>query len=148
MASKKQFRLKGVREDYYPSVVRYNIEHGTNLRVIAYGDDDNVTDYKCRIGYDKTGKALYLKEFFTVMWGNDEVELYCDISGMLQDFSLSGDVRNAEQNGRELQYTEQRGMFGRWHYNVLITIDGVRYYMYIKTIRTSSFARIMKKMTY
>ena len=49
------------------------------------------------------------------------------------------------EKGTPVSYTVQRGAFGRWHYNVLIEIDGFKYYFYIKTIRGSSFKRIMGK---
>ena len=111
MASKRQFKPERLREIYCHSVSRYSADNGLNLHAIDYTDDDNVTGYKCVLGVDKDGKPSYIKEFFSVMWGNDEV----------------------------------RGMFGRFHYNALITLDGTRYYFYIKTIRGASFKRIMDK---
>ena len=71
MASKRQFKPKRLREIYCHSVSRYSADNGLNLHAIDYTDDDNVTGYKCVLGVDKDGKPSYIKEFFSVMWGND-----------------------------------------------------------------------------
>ena len=128
MASKRQFKPKRMREVYCHSLSRYAKDNGLSLHAIDYTDDDNVTGYKCVLGVDKEGKPSYIKEFFSVMWGNDEVN-----------------VKHAAENGVDVSYTVQRGMFGRFHYNALITLGGTRYYFYIKTIRGASFKRIMDK---
>lgn len=145
MASKRQFKPKRLREIYCHSVSRYSADNGLNLHAIDYTDDDNVTGYKCVLGVDKDGKPSYIKEFFSVMWGNDEVNVFVDLADNLEGFSLTGEVKSAVENGVPVSYTIRRGMFGRFHYNALITLDGTRYYFYIKTIRGASFKRIMDK---
>ena len=145
MASKRQFKPKRLREIYCHSVSRYSADNGLNLHAIDYTDDDNVTGYKCVLGVDKDGKPSYIKEFFSVMWGNDEVNVFVDLAKNLEVCSLTGEVKSAVENGVPVTYTVRRGMFGRFHYNALITLDGTRYYFYIKTIRGASFKRIMDK---
>ena len=145
MASKRQFKCKRLREVYCHSLSRYAKENSLPLRAIDYTDNDNVTGYKCVLGLEKDGSPAYIKEFFSVMWGNDEVEVFVDLVDKLKDFALQGEVINAVEKGTPVSYTVQRGAFGRWHYNVLIEIDGFKYYFYIKTIRGSSFKRIMGK---
>ena len=145
MASKRQFKPKRLREIYCHSVSRYSADNGLNLHAIDYTDDDNVTGYKCVLGVDKDGKPSYIKEFFSVMWGIDVVNVFVDLADNLEGFSLTGEVKSAVENGVPVSYTVRRGMFGRFHYNGLITLDGTRYYFYIKTIRGASFKRIMDK---
>lgn len=145
MASKRQFKPKRMREVYCHSLSRYAKDNGLSLHAIDYTDDDNVTGYKCVLGVDKEGKPSYIKEFFSVMWGNDEVNVFVDLADNLASFTLQGEVKHAAENGVNVSYTMQRGMFGRFHYNALITLGGTRYYFYIKTIRGASFKRIMDK---
>ena len=93
MASKRQFKPERLREIYCHSVSRYSADNGLNLHAIDYTDDDNVTGYKCVLGVDKDGKPSYIKEFFSVMWGNDEVNVFVDLADNLEGFSLPWTAR-------------------------------------------------------
>ena len=71
---------------------------------------------------------------------------FCDSFGVQKNIAImASQLAHAVENGVPVSYTVRRGMFGRFHYNALITLDGTRYYFYIKTIRGASFKRIMDK---
>ncbi len=42
----KLFNTKRFKESYYPSIVEYNVESRTAIRLMPFTDSDGVTDFK------------------------------------------------------------------------------------------------------
>ena len=140
----KAFNKKGFSERYYTSIVDYNAANRTAIRLMPFTDDNGVTDFKCASGYKSNGTPAYIKEYFALMWGVTEVTQYCELAqGALANIELQGEVIEACEGGHNMKYTVKKGIFRRWYYNVLIEIDNIRYYLYIKTSAGSRFKQIM-----
>ncbi len=142
----KLFNTKRFKESYYPSIVEYNVESRTAIRLMPFTDSDGVTDFKCFIARDGDGAPAYIAEYFALMWGSTEVTQYCALGNdAFSSITLEGDVKEAAEGGHNIRYSVKKGMFRRWYYNVLVDIDGVSYYLYIKTSAGSKFKEIMSR---
>ncbi|MDE6550893.1 MAG: hypothetical protein K2M44_05300 [Clostridia bacterium] len=142
----KIFNTKAYRESYYPSIVEYNVECRMAIRLMPFTDSDGVTDFKCAIARDSDGAPAYIKEYFALMWGSTEVTQYCALKDdAFSSIVLTGEVKEAVEGGHLIRYSVKKGIFRRWYYNVLVEMDGVKYYLFIKTSAGSKFKDIMTR---
>ena len=136
----KLFAPKGIRDKKAESIADYNAAHGTRYRIFAMRD---VTDLKSYVGCDREGKVVYLKEFFSIMFGNHELTEYVLLDPTLFDDGSMKDAKRVRVGEHELRYTYRKGAFSRRHYNAWFECDGVWYYVYLKTCNDVKFSQLM-----
>ena len=131
MANRVKF--KGIKEETLDSICKLS---DREQKPYLFMDPDNVTGFKCLIG-KKDAIPAYLFEFIQVTWGNDEISEYIIKDDSIQiDLSQFGQVKEAElpKLGIKYSYTETKGLFSRFIYNVYFEYKNERYYLFIKTI--------------
>lgn len=136
----KLFKPKGVKERKSSSIADYNSEHGTKYLIFAMRD---VTDMKSETGYGGDGKPVYLKEFFSIMFGNHELTEYVLLDPSVFDEAAIDGAKRVKVGNCELSYTYRKGAFSRRHYNARFEYDGVQYYVYLKTCNDVKFSQLM-----
>ena len=125
-----RIKFKDFDETSLDSISKYSAREGKDL---LFFDPDNITDFKASMG--KKDSASYLFEFIQTMWGNDEIYEYI-VSGIDIDLSQFGNIKEGELQklGIKYSYTEKKGLFGRYLYNVYFEYKNERYYLFVKTI--------------
>ena len=131
---------KGVKERRSCSIADYNAGHGTKYLIFAMRD---VTDLRSFVGYGKDGRAVYLKEFFSIMFGNHELTEYVLLDPTVFDETVMDGAKRVRVGDCELSYTYRKGAFSRRHYNARFEYDGVQYYVYLKTCNDVKFSQLM-----
>ena len=123
--------FKGYAEQPLDSISKYSARENKDL---LFFDPDNITDFKSLIG--KKDSSSYLFEFIQTMWGNDEIYEYILSSDIDIDLTLFGDIKEGtiQKLNIKYQYTQKKGLFSRYLYNVLFEYKNERYYLFVKTI--------------
>ena len=126
-----RIKFKEFSQTTLDSISKYSAREEKDL---LFFDPDNITDFKANIG--KRNDSSYLFEFIQTMWGNDEIYEYILSSDIDVDLSQFGDVKEGiiQKLGISYKYTEKKGLFSRYLYNVYFEYKNERYYLYIKTI--------------
>lgn len=137
----KLINLKGFKEEKSNSISKYNFENGTQYFLF---DPDNITDYKSTCGF-KNNKKMFLHEYIQCMWGNDEIDEYIFfdnsyIENALKDINFSV----LEINGIKIRYAYKKKLFSRYIFNSYLTINGITYYVFVKTIEKYRFKKLME----
>ena len=130
MANRVKFQ--NVKEETLDSICKIS---DREQKPYLFLDPDNVTGFKCAIG--KIGDVpSYLFEFIQTMWGNDEIYEYILKDDLKIDLSQFGPIKEAKLPKLDLtiQYTEKKGLFSRYLYNVYFEYKNERYYLFVKTI--------------
>ena len=140
----KQIKFKGVKEEKFTSISKYNAANSTNYYLF---DPKNITGFKCMKG--KLGDNLaYLFEFIQCMWGNDEIYEYVILDDSLKaqlDLSQFGDIQSVDISNVKINYVFKKGLFQRYLYNAVFEIKNTTYYLYVKTIDGNRFFNLLKE---
>ena len=138
----KLFKPKGIKERFVTSISRWNEAHGTRYLLFDMRD---ISGYKSRGGYDKSGELVYLKEYFSIMFGNHELEEYVFVKKGVFDKSIMKGAKCVKVGDDVLEYTYKKGAFSRRYYNAYFEYEGVDYYLYVKTCNDVKFSQLMQE---
>lgn len=136
----KLWKPKGIKEIGFTSISKYNAAHGTEYLLFDMRD---ISGYKGKAGFDGNGRMVYLKEFFSVMFGNHELTEYVFTEKGVFDRSVMQGAKKERVADCVMEYTYKRGPFSRRHYNAYFEYGGVEYYVYVKSCNDVKFSELM-----
>lgn len=135
----KLYNPKDIKETDEESISKYNEANGTKFLLF---DPRDITEFKCKKGI-KDGKIVYLCERFQIMFGNHELWEYCFFENDTFDKNILVGAKQALVDDVPILYTYKKGLFSRRYYNAYFNIDGIDYYVYLKSCNESKFKEIM-----